>query len=103
MFAKPDRLRSPAHLARLRTLPCCIPGCRGRNVVGHHLTHAQPKARGLKTGDQYAVALCFAHHDPRSRMSVHFHGGEESWWLARGVDPIAVAEAAWTETNRSKK
>ena len=52
-------------------------------VVAHHLTIAQPKARGLKAGDQYAVPLCDKHH-----KELHGLGNERRWWAIQGVDPF---------------
>lgn len=50
----------------------------------HHLTFAQPRAMGLKTGDQYVVPLCHTchmelHHSPYS---------EVNWWALNGIDPM---------------
>lgn len=101
LIPKPDRIRSPAHLKRLRTLPCCIPGCTVRPVVAHHLTCSpHPKARGLKAGDQWTVPLCFLHHRPTSRASVHHQGDERAWWASHGLDPLTIAAQAWAETQR---
>lgn len=105
ILAKPQRHRSPAHLRWVATIPCivcamgrCDPDTEaGGDVVSqvHHLTHAQPKARGLKAGDQWVVPLCRRHHDPNSFKSVHAHGNERDWWTVLHIDPIAAAEALW--------
>ncbi len=55
---KPERLRSPKHLRRLRSLSCIIPKCRRQPVDPHHLTFVQPKGKGLRAGDQFAIPLC---------------------------------------------
>lgn len=106
MILKPERHRCPAHLRFVAQQPCIA--ChltwpapdRARMLCvvvtqAHHLTHAQPKARGLKAGDQWTVPLCVPHHDPNSRNSVHFAGDERAWWSARGVDPLPIAERLW--------
>lgn len=100
LIEKPVRHRSPAHLKRLRTLPCCIPGCKGQPVIAHHLTCSpQPKARGLKAGDQWAVSLCErTHHSAQSMVGVHHVGLEREWWASKGIDPIALAARLWAET-----
>lgn len=94
------RIRSPKHLARLRKLPCSIPGCRPYwQVVAHHLTCSpQPKARGLTAGDDWAVPLCLAHHGPGFAGSLHDAGNERSWWARKGIDPLALAERLWDQT-----
>lgn len=95
----PERLRSRRHLARLRLLPCCIPGCRGWPVDAHHLTHAQPRARGLRVGDQYATPLCrWTHHSATSRAGVHASGNEAAWWRAHNLDPLPIAARLWAES-----
>jgi hypothetical protein len=98
MCPRPVRERMPWHLARLRTLPCCVLGCRDGRVEPHHLTHVQPKARGLKAGDQWTVPLCRAHHRAGFRDSLHSHGNERAWWEAQRVDPIHLAIRLWRES-----
>ena len=96
---RPVRRRSPGHLARLKTLRCTIPYCAGWPVDPHHLTFAQPKARGLRAGDQYTVPLCrFRHHLATSREGVHATGNERRWWSDRGIDPVPIAERLWAES-----
>lgn len=106
MIAKPVRHRSQAHLRWVATRPCVVcssgaPPDRARMLCGavsqvHHLGIAQPKARGLKVGDQWVVPLCPRHHDPNSRESVHWAGDERAWWRDRGVDPMPIAERLWS-------
>lgn len=96
---RPERLRSPLHLKRLRTLPCCIPGCRGWPFDAHHLTHVQPKARGLRSGDQYTTPLCrWTHHTAGSPAGVHATGNEAEWWRKKNIDPVALAAKLWAES-----
>jgi hypothetical protein len=94
-ITKPVRHRSRAHLAYVGSQPCCIPHCRGTAVQVHHLGHAQPKARGLKAGDQHVVSLCVTHH--LGTKCVH-SGREADWWDGHGVDAIAVAERLWADS-----
>lgn len=86
------RHRCPAHLGWVKTLPCAVPGCRNRDIDAHHLTIApdNPKARGLKAGDQWVVALCRFHH-----RQLHDRGGERLWWRSIGIDAIALAAQLW--------
>jgi hypothetical protein len=88
------RVRCPAHLAFVAQQPCAVPGC-SRAVQVHHLTHAAPKARGLKSPDSATVPLCAEHHT--GQTGVHHRGDERAWWLSIGVDPLALAERLWRE------
>lgn len=94
---KADRVRAPRHLARLRTLPCCIPGCKGKPTIAHHLTCGpEPKARGLKASDRFAVNLCEPiHHSAQSNRGIHHRGDEAAWWAEKGLDPVRWAEYQW--------
>jgi hypothetical protein len=58
---KIPRLRSPRHLAWIRTLPCCVPGCRTRPVDAHHVRNGA--GVGMKPGDEKCCGLCHKHHD----------------------------------------
>jgi hypothetical protein len=100
MLAKPLRLRSPSHLARLRKLACCIPDCRRQPVDAHHLSHVQPKGRGLKASDSLTVPLCrWTHHSETSPLGVHHVGSEADWWRARAINPLPIAAMLWAESN----
>lgn len=89
---KPRRHRSRLHLKHVRTLRCL--GCaEPAPSQAHHLTFAQPKARGLKSGDQWSVPLCMTCHN-----ALHARGNERAWWEAVGVDPIEVAGRLWAHT-----
>jgi hypothetical protein len=91
---RPIRIRNRRHLDRVRAAGCSIPGCYAA-AYAHHLTFAQPKARGLKAGDQWAVGLCDEHH-----RALHEHGDERRWWKATApsIDPILLAILLWNET-----
>lgn len=100
MIAKPERHRCPAHLRFVATVPCVacsggrMPGRewldRGAVSQAHHVLFAQPRARGLKPGDQHVVPVCPAHHD-----QIHRAGNERAWWAGRGIDPLDIAERLW--------
>lgn len=101
---RPERLRSPKHLARLRTLPCCIPECRGGPVDPHHLTHVQPKGRGLKASDALTVPLCrWSHHSATSTAGVHHIGDERAFWAGHGIDPVTIAARLWAESDQQRE
>ena len=81
-------------MAHVRKQPCSVPGCSARPCDPQHLMFAQPRAKGLKSGDQYTVPVCRMHHTGGS-LSVHHDGDEAGWWQAKGVDPIAIARRLW--------
>lgn len=88
MDENPVRIRSKLYLSHIRTKPCMV--C-GNHAEAHHLTYAQPRAMGLKTGDQYTVPLCHKHH-----MELHESPmPERTWWALNGIDPVKWAEKSW--------
>lgn len=99
VIQKPERHRCPAHLRWVATIPCIacsggrLPGPewmdRGAVSQAHHLTFAQPRARGLKVGDQWVVPLCPRHHD-----ALHRAGDECAWWNI-GTEPMQIASILW--------
>lgn len=95
----PFRLRSKKYLDNIRGQDCLYPGCFMPGSA-HHLTHAQPRAMGLKTGDQYCVPLCHKHH-----MELHeSHMSEADWWDMLDIDPIKWAEEEYNGyLERSRK
>jgi hypothetical protein len=82
------RVRDKEHLRYLSSLPCVV--CGRLPSQAHHLKHAQPRAMGLKVGDQWTVPLCNLHH-----RALHDAGAEVDWWLGQKVDPIAAASELW--------
>ena len=87
-ITKPVRERCKTHLAFVGEQPCCV--CGRHPVHVHHLTHVQPKARGLRAGDQWTVGVCLTHH-----LAIHAHGREGDWWRSQGLDGIAIALGLW--------
>lgn len=91
----PFRLRSEKYLRHVRSKPCLICGDRAE---AHHLTFAQPRAKALKTGDQYTVPLCHRHH-----MELHESPlGERTWWSVNAILPMVWAEETyekWRQEN----
>ena len=84
MTDKPFRLRSKSYLDFIRTKPCLICGDRAE---AHHLQRAQPRAMALKTGDQFCVPVCRAHHHELHNSKL----GESVFWAVNGIDPIKWA------------
>jgi len=87
---KPRRLRSPQHLAHVRSHPCLV--CERKPVDAHHLRFAQPTAMGRKVSDEFTVPLCRICHD-----RLHRDPNEEAWWEAVGIDALAIANELWDE------
>lgn len=81
---KVPRERSAPHLAWLRKLPCCVPGCRWSPVEAHHVREGGG-AMGLKPPDTACVPVCHYHH-----AEVHWRGAL-SWEATHGLDLGALA------------
>jgi hypothetical protein len=56
---------------------------------------AQPKAGGLKCGDNFCVDLCRDHHNNGTKACLHGRGDERAWWLEMGVNPFERASFLW--------
>jgi hypothetical protein len=82
------RVRDKERLRYLSSPQCVVCGRLPSQV--HHFKHAQPRAVGLKVGDQWTVPLCNLHRGAR-----HDAGAEGDWWLGQKVDPIAVVLGLW--------
>ena len=84
---------SKAHLAFIRTLPCCVTG--RTPVEAHHLLRADslPKGTSRKHLDRYAIPLA-----PEIHRAVHDHGNDEAWLADRGIQGIDLANALWSVT-----
>ena len=83
------RFRSKKYLSSVRGRPCLICHQAGE---AHHLTFAQPKGRGIKSGDNWVVPLCHSHH-----MDLHGFGDEKLWWAMQGVEPLQIAIKLYEE------
>lgn len=93
------REKAPDYLAYVRTKGCLV--C-GKPAIAHHIQHGEPSAMQAKSGDKWAVPLCFEHHNG-SKYSVHDFGNERLWWSLAGIDPIQWCEKSWREwANRTK-
>lgn len=86
---------SKVHLAMIRRLPCCLPGC-GSGGDAHHLLGAidgLPKGVGRKNEDRWTLPVCRAHHD-----AAHRAGNDEAWFAGNGVQARDLARALWANT-----
>jgi hypothetical protein len=83
------RLRSVRHLAFVKTLRCTV--CRRSGPSDpHHLKYMQLRSKSRKSGDQWTIPLCRAHHD-----AVETAGDEQRWWIAQDIDPAPLAVELW--------
>jgi hypothetical protein len=86
---------SPLHLENIRGLPCSVCEER-RGIEAHHLKSgpaASERGVSLKATDRWAVPLCgMAHHPEIERIGSK---QERDWFLSRGIDPHALAQALW--------
>lgn len=73
------------HLAFVRSLDCCIEGCRGSPVQAHHVRTAATAGVGLKPPDTATVPLCHGHH-----RELHDRG-RRTFEARYGVDLGALA------------
>jgi hypothetical protein len=90
---EPRRVRDPAHLRFIGSLPCLV--CGRTPSHAHHLRFAQPRAMGSKVSDEWAIPLCVTHH-----RALHDVGSEETWCAERGIGVKAEAECLWQESQR---
>ncbi len=75
-----------AHLAFVRSQPCCVPGCRtGAPVQAHHVRTAANAGTGMKPPDATAAPLCAIHHAEHDRI------GKRSFAARYGIDLAAEA------------
>lgn len=79
------------HIARLRALPCIVPGCTGSSVF-HHIMHMAGKIR--RRDHRFGANLCPDHHNMEND-SVHLLGGEEAFKLHHHIDLVHYATEQW--------
>lgn len=86
---------SEAHLAAIRTLPCCVPGCQVVGCDPHHAKSgpaAAERSVGRRASDRWCVSLCRRHHDEVEAVGSR---REAAWFLERGIEVIELAAALW--------
>ena len=93
---KPRRLECRAHLEYVASQPCAVPGCNGPANVHHLRIPGADHAAGRRSGDNFAVPVCKAHH--QGVGGIHHFGRESVWWRGVGVDPLALAARLWAES-----
>lgn len=85
-------LRSPAHLAWIRSLPCAIAGCSGRAEAAH-VRQASGGGMGLKPGDEWTVPLCGVLHHPEQHRLGHRRFDEKHAISLRGLAETLAARS----------
>ena len=94
--------RDPAHLDRVRALPCCICDAWGlaqtTPTEAHHVVHGRYSQR--RTPDRMAIPLCAAHHRG-DRGVIGLHSNPAAWkqlygsdtdWIPITLDKLEAAE-----------
>lgn len=100
---KPGRVEDPAHLARVRSLPCLI--CGKTPSEAHHPRIGGTDGPGgaQKAPDAMALPLCSRHHNEQHPDSLSIHRnpidfraayGDEVHLLARTLEALKTQEAA---------
>lgn len=97
---KQKPIRSPNHLALVRSQPCMIKydgeNCN-RQARAHHLTFLKGKrGMGQKVGDNWTVPICDGHH-----YDLHYIG-EKFFWGGYdiGLDEVTnYAMELWEKSN----
>jgi DNA recombination protein Rad52 len=87
----PRRTRDKPHLEFVAAQSCLV--CDRKPCHAHHIRFAQPRAMGMKVGDEWAVPLCFTHH-----RLLHEAGNEAEWWAKHRLNPLKSAERLWRDS-----
>lgn len=92
-------IKDPAHLAFVRTQPCCC-GCRrAAPTEAAHVRMTRPGVAKRPTGmaekpsDRWTVPLSAWCH--REGPDAQHRSSEAVFWESRGVDPFAIADRLW--------
>ena len=82
----PDR--SPAWLARVRSLPClaCFSGQQTTPTRAHHPKGLFQRTMGVRVSDLLCLPLCDSHHTD-GPDALHKTGDELHWWKSHGIEP----------------
>lgn len=93
---KRPREHDDKHLKFIRILPCLV--CGRRDVEAAHVRYGDQRYGKRETGksekphDKWTVPLCTAHHREQHDAN------ERTWWVEKGIDPLAIASALWAST-----
>lgn len=97
------RIKDPAFLAFVRTLPCTTCGKPGPSQSAHirYSDFANGNLNpgvGAKSDDAKAVPMC-----PRCHLYTQHTMGERAFWEAHRIDPFAVAQRLYKMFEGSRK
>ena len=82
---KVQRLKDRKYLKWISDQICLL--CLTNPCQAHHLTFAMPRGFSQKTGDQWAVPICYTHHH-----QLHTCGkGEKQFWKDLDIDAEEIA------------
>jgi hypothetical protein len=82
---KVQRLKDRKYLKWISEQNCLL--CLTNPCQAHHLTFAMPRGFSQKTGDQWAVPICYTHHH-----QLHTCGkGEKQFWKDLDIDAEEIA------------
>lgn len=100
------RVHDAAHLAFVRTRPCCIKHCN-RQAEAAHVRMAclaigkEYTGKAEKPDDRWTVPLCPYHH--RIGIDSQHANNEAEWWAMRGLNPFAIADDLWIRSGGAER
>lgn len=86
MFFKRSKVKSPAYLRWVATLPCVVNKVWDPTVVSHH-TRDKFKGMGTKASDSNVVPMSHVNH-----MALHLVGSDEKYFDMYDIDYKAIRE-----------
>lgn len=89
-------IRSPKHLAFIRTLPCIIRGSVG-DVEAAHIRSGSDGGMGMKPSDSYVVPLHFYEH------KIQHDQGEKAFFGERLPHVISLSQSLYENTGNRQK
>lgn len=100
------RQEDRAHLAFIRTRPCCIKHCN-RQAEAAHIRMAclaigkEYTGKGEKPDDKWTVPLCPYHH--RIGVASQHSMGEADFWQMVGINPFPIAQDLWRQSGGEER
>lgn len=90
---KPVRIRSPAHMIWVRSLPCSVLGCGSHGECDPaHVRRGTDGGTSLKPSDCWVLPLCHPHHVEQHQV------GEQSFARKYRLDMKAEAAKVWARS-----
>lgn len=100
------RVHDAAHLAFVRTRPCCIKHCN-RQAEAAHVRMAclaigkEYTGKAEKPSDCWTVPLCPYHH--RTGINSQHSMAEEAFWQMVGLNPFQIAVDLWKQSGGEER